>query len=108
VIIIDRKEKRESAVEFSHDKARVFRAVNEPATISFAAWQAVAEAIEKGNSAVVVEGEEDLLALVAIVVAPIGSVVAYGQPGQGIVIVRVTPSKRSEIQRQIDQMKRTD
>ena len=106
VIIIDHKEKRGGAVEFSHGKARVFRAINEPATISFPAWQAVAEAIEKGNSAVVVEGEEDLLTLVAIIVAPIGSVVAYGQPGQGIVIVRVTPTKKNEIQTQIDQMRK--
>jgi uncharacterized protein (UPF0218 family) len=108
VIIIDHKEKREETIEFSHDKARVFRAINEPATISFPAWQAVAEAIEKGNSAVVVEGEEDLLTLVAIIVAPVGSVVAYGQPDQGIVIVRVTASKKSEIQAQIDQMKKLD
>jgi uncharacterized protein (UPF0218 family) len=108
VIIIDHKEKREEAIEFSHGKTRVFRAINEPATISFPAWQAVAEAIEKGNSAVVVEGEEDLLTLVAIIIASVGSVVAYGQPGQGIVIVRVTAIKKSEIQTQIDQMRKLD
>ena len=108
VIIIDHKEMREDAVEFSHGKARVFRTINEPATISLLAWQAIAEAIEKGDSVVRVDGEEDLLALVAIIVAPIGSIVAYGQPGIGIVVVRVSPDKKSKIQAQIDLMKKVD
>jgi len=108
VIIIDHKEMRGEAVEFSHGKARVFRTINEPATISLLAWQAVAEAIEKGDCVVLVEGEEDLLTLVAIIVAPIGSIVAYGQPGIGIVLVRVSAKKKNEIQALIDQMRKID
>jgi len=107
VIIIDQREMRREAVEFNHGKARVFRTLNEPATINLLAWQAVAEAVEKGDSVVVVDGEEDLLTLVAILTAPIGSVVAYGQPSAGIVLVRVTPDKKNEIQTLIDQMEKT-
>lgn len=108
VIIIDHKEMREEAVDFTYDRARVFRTINEPATISLLAWQAVAEAIEKGDSVVLVEGEEDLLTLVAILVAPVGSIVAYGQPGKGIVLVRISPEKKDEIQSQIDLMRTVD
>jgi uncharacterized protein (UPF0218 family) len=107
VIIIDQREMRREAVEFNHGKARVFRTLNEPATINLLAWQAVSEAVEKGDSVVVVDGEEDLLTLVAILTAPIGSVVAYGQPSAGIVLVRVTPDKKNEIQTLIDQMEKT-
>jgi uncharacterized protein (UPF0218 family) len=108
VVIVDQKEMRGEAVQFNHGKARVFRTINEPATINLLAWQAVAEAVEKSNSIVLVEGEEDLLTLVAIMVAPAGSIVAYGQPATGIVLVRVTSSKKNEIQALIDGMKKTD
>jgi hypothetical protein len=46
---------------------------------------------------IVVEGEEDLATLPAILMAPIGSVVAYGQPNEGVVLVEVTKEKKSEI-----------
>ena len=108
VIIIDNKEMRGDAAEFSHGKSRVFRTVNEPSTINFLAWQAVAEAIERGDSVVVVDGEEDLLTLVAILAAPAGSIVAYGQPEIGIVLVRTSDDKKDEIQALIDQMKKLD
>jgi len=45
---------------------------------------------------IVVDGEEDLLVIVAVLYAPEGSLVVYGQPGEGIVVVRVTGEKRAE------------
>jgi uncharacterized protein (UPF0218 family) len=108
VIIIDHKEMRGEAVKFTHGKPRVFRTINEPGTIDLLAWQAVAEAIEKGDSVVLVEGEEDLLTLVAIMVAPNGSIVVYGQPGMGIVLVRVSANKKNEIQALIDDMEKAN
>jgi uncharacterized protein (UPF0218 family) len=38
---------------------------------------------------IVVSGEEDLLALPLFVMVPNGSVVLYGQPLEGMVIVRI-------------------
>ena len=38
---------------------------------------------------IVVEGEEDLATLPAILYAPPGSVVVYGQPDEGSVLVKV-------------------
>lgn len=42
-------------------------------------------------------GEEDLLTLVAILLAPLDTHVFYGQPNQGIVEVVVTEDKKSEV-----------
>ncbi|MFW9995374.1 MAG: GTP-dependent dephospho-CoA kinase family protein [Candidatus Odinarchaeota archaeon] len=39
-----------------------------------------------------IEGEEDLLVLPATILAPSGSHVIYGQPGEGIVVLEVTHS----------------
>ena len=108
VIIIDRLEKRKEAAEFESGKVRVFRARNEPGGIDLLAWNAIAEAIEQGNSMVIVDGEEDLLTLAAIIAAPPNSVVAYGQPDEGIVLVRVSDQKKDEISRIIDGMQRRD
>ena len=44
---------------------------------------------------VLVDGEEDLLAMVAIAMAPSGVVVFYGQPGVGVVAVKVDTVSRA-------------
>jgi uncharacterized protein (UPF0218 family) len=106
VMIIDQKEKRAQATDFVFEKPRMFRTRNDAGTIDLLAWSAVAEAIEQGDSVVLVDGEEDLLTLVAVSVAPEGSIVAYGQPEQGIIVVRTTAEKKAEIARIVDGMKR--
>ena len=45
---------------------------------------------------IIVEGEEDLATIPAVLTAPIGSVVAYGQPKEGMVLVEVTERKKRE------------
>jgi len=108
VIVVDNKEKRSPAVKFTHPGRTTFTATNPPGTIDTDAWKAVEAAISKPNSLVVVNGEEDLLTLVAILAAPTGSLVVYGQPGQGIVIVRVTHGKKSEVRLVLNQMDRVE
>jgi uncharacterized protein (UPF0218 family) len=44
-----------------------------------------------------VRGEEDLATLPVILLAPLGAVVLYGQPDEGVVFVKVTKEKKSEI-----------
>lgn len=44
-----------------------------------------------------VEGEEDLTVLPAILLSPLGSLVFYGQPNQGIVCVRVTEKIKEKV-----------
>jgi len=52
-----------------------------------------------------IKGEEDLAALPAIALAPLSSVIIYGLPDKGAVLVRVTESKKKEIQSLLDRMK---
>jgi uncharacterized protein (UPF0218 family) len=46
---------------------------------------------------IVVDGEEDLLTLIAIAYASENSFVVYGQPYEGIVVVKVTAAKKADI-----------
>lgn len=51
---------------------------------------------DDGPVTVAVTGEEDLAALPAVLAAPFGSTVVYGQPGDGMVRVAVTAETRAE------------
>ncbi len=51
-----------------------------------------------------VNGEEDLLVLPVCIHAPENAVVLYGQPNQGLVIVRITPEIRNKVQTLLDLM----
>ena len=46
---------------------------------------------------IVVDGEEDLATLPAILYAPLGSAVVYGQPNEGSVLVEVTTGKKKHV-----------
>lgn len=51
-----------------------------------------------------VVGEEDLLVIPVCIHAPENSVVLYGQPNEGLVIVKITPEIRNKTQRLLDSM----
>jgi len=55
---------------------------------------------------IVVEGEEDLLALPAVLEAPDQAFVIYGQPLQGIVVIVATASVKAEVEAIIGRMAR--
>jgi hypothetical protein len=55
---------------------------------------------------IVVDGEEDLATLPAVLAAPVGSVVAYGQPEEGVVLVEVTEGKKQEFQELLNKFAR--
>ena len=53
---------------------------------------------------ITVVGEEDLLVIPVCIHAPEHSVVLYGQPNEGLVIVPITPEIRNKAQRLLDSM----
>ena len=55
-------------------------------------------------SRIEVDGEEDLLVVPACIHAPDGAAVMYGQPGEGIVVVRAGPDSRSRAKSVLDRM----
>jgi len=53
---------------------------------------------------IIVNGEEDLLVLPVCVYAPQNSVVLYGQPNEGLVIVKITQEIRNKTQQLLNLM----
>jgi uncharacterized protein (UPF0218 family) len=96
--IIDNKCMRKSISPTLLATEKTFHVKNPQGTITEEAIATVREALQDSQSAkIVVEGEEDLLTLIAIMNAPQGSFVLYGQPYEGIIVVKVTPAKKTEI-----------
>ena len=52
-----------------------------------------------------VKGEEDLMVLPVCIHAPQNSVILYGQPNKGLVLLEVTPEIRNKAQTLLDMMK---
>ena len=79
---------------------------NPQGTITEEAIQAIREALASGvHTHIVVEGEEDLLALIAVLYAPENAFVVYGQPHCGIVVIKVSSEKKAEVKRLLNEMK---
>lgn len=53
---------------------------------------------------IAVNGEEDLLVIPVCIFAPENSIVLYGQPNEGLVIVPITPEIRNKTQTLLDSM----
>jgi uncharacterized protein (UPF0218 family) len=80
---------------------------NPQATITTEAIAAIQDALKNYSSVkIVVDGEEDPLTLIAVLYAPEGSFVLYGQPYEGIVVVKVTPDKKAEVAEILKEMDR--
>ncbi|MCL2690978.1 MAG: GTP-dependent dephospho-CoA kinase family protein [Candidatus Bathyarchaeota archaeon] len=75
----------------------IVRVENPQGTITKEAIKEVKKAVkEKTPIQITVDGEEDLLVLIAVLYAPENSVVVYGQPHEGIVLVKVSSKKKTE------------
>lgn len=75
---------------------RELRVSNPPGRITAQAQEALHRAVNGPEPrVVVVEGEEDLLVLPLITYMPLGSLIVYGQPGEGMVVVEVTEGRKA-------------
>lgn len=81
-------------LEFRQKYQSVF--LNNPAGhIAPEAWSAIEQAIINDvPTAIQVQGEEDLLVLVGILLAPLGYTIFYGQPHEGLVQIQVSLERK--------------
>jgi uncharacterized protein (UPF0218 family) len=94
IVVVDNRTLRIKVEPVVHGLKEV-KVPNEAATINAEAWLALRTAVTlKRRVAVVVEGEEDLLVLPLLAEMPLGSVIAYGQPHEGLVAVTVSEERR--------------
>jgi GTP-dependent dephospho-CoA kinase len=104
--IIDNKSLRTQIMPERTITKNTVHVVNPQGTITKEATVAVKEALEKNEHVhIVVEGEEDLLVLIAVLHASEGDFVVYGQPHVGIVVIKVSGEKKGQVERWLNAMK---
>ena len=104
--IIDNKSLRTQILPKQIDVEKTVHVDNPQGTITEDAISAIKTAIEKNeHTHIVVDGEEDLLTLIAILYAQENAVVVYGQPHEGIVAVKVTYEKKAQVKKFLKAMK---
>jgi uncharacterized protein (UPF0218 family) len=110
VVIVDNKTKRMPIPDhvvksLDHDSYKTVEVKNPPATLTKELMDMIRESLQESERIkIVVDGEEDLATLPAILYAPLGSVVVYGQPNEGSVMVKVTTEKKKHIEELMKQM----
>lgn len=78
---------------------------NPPGSLNEEAFGVLRKALSSKKSVKIeVDGEEDLIAVAAMDVAPIGAAVLYGQPGEGVVCVRIDKKTKEMIKEIIKEM----
>jgi len=104
--IIDGLEKRsECAVPADDTINTKLSCKNPPGEITEESIQVIQKAFSSEPPVrITVDGEEDLLVIPVCIHAPENSIVMYGQPNEGLVIVTITPEIRAKVQKILDAM----
>lgn len=105
VSLIDERTEREPvAPEYEVGGADV-TVSNPAATLTAELLRAIREAVRAETpTRIMVDGEEDLATVPAIIAAPDGTSVVYGQPGEGMVLVVVTPEVKARMRSLVRRM----
>lgn len=73
---------------------KILNAENPAGTITEDLWETIEKSISLAkngdNQLIVVDGEEDLAVLPCIIIAPEDTIVLYGQPNEGLVLLNVS------------------
>lgn len=108
VVIVDNKVMRKPIHPITVDADQTFYAKNPPGTITDEAWVTIKNAIDqKGKTRVIIEGEEDLLTIAVVLSAPKDTLVVYGQPKSGIVVVMVEEETKERMEGIVNNMKQS-
>ncbi len=110
LLVVDNKTKRmpvsDHVIEkLNHESYKAIKVNNPAATLTKELIDLIRESMHRDEHVkIVVEGEEDLATLPAILYAPLGSVVVYGQPNEGSVLVDVTQERKLHIEELMKRM----
>ncbi|MFW9923002.1 MAG: GTP-dependent dephospho-CoA kinase family protein [Candidatus Thorarchaeota archaeon] len=115
ISIIDGLNLRKQTDEITIHNAKVINTKNPPAMITKNTWLMIKQIIssklgtskEKSEEPIVlfIDGEEDLLVFPAVLESPVKTIVVYGQPHEGVVVIKVTLIIKLKFKRLIERMK---
>jgi GTP-dependent dephospho-CoA kinase len=102
---IERRLKRSYSLHSTITTVKEIHCNNPAGSISKEAFFVLCHVLTmQGPVKVLVDGEEDMLALPIISIAPEQAVVLYGQPLEGMVVVNVSPEMRTKAKNLMDRI----
>ena len=102
--IVDQKTMRQPIASKPRPSRNAYSIRNPPGVITHESLETIKKAMNDEQALIIVEGEEDLLALPAVLEAPDQSFVVYGQPMQGIVVIVATDFVRNQVRGMMSRM----
>lgn len=102
----NRKRKYKGASDLGLNPKKIIKAVNPSGHITKDLIGAVKLGLETPRSAVLVDGEEDLAVIPAVLLSPLGYKIYYGQPGKGVVKIVVSEDVKRQIKELLSQFLR--
>ena len=102
VIVIDGKSMRTKKEEDTVEGYEEISIANPPGVITDELWNAM-KTMRSGQK-IFIEGEEDLASLPAVLFAPIGALVIYGIPGEGIEVIEANEKNKKRISEDLKKM----
>jgi len=94
IAIIDGQTMRRPYDGVTIPEYQVINVKNPAGCISEDLTQATRRAVNAGRIVIQVAGEEDLAVLPLALASPDGSLILYGQPGEGVVVLEISPGIR--------------
>jgi uncharacterized protein (UPF0218 family) len=104
--IVDHISMRRPTASFHINARKTYHVKNPPGVISEESWQTIKRAMREREVVIYVQGEEDLLTIPCIAESPDNSLVVYGQPNQGLVVVETKSSVKREARIILGRMKK--
>lgn len=103
--IVDGQEKRKKRDPPKLENVTTLNCDNPAATIAESSVDLIKKAFTlKPPVRILVNGEEDLLVIPVCLYAPENAIIMYGQPNEGLVIVKITQEIRNKTQELLDLM----
>ncbi len=104
--IVDFKVERKEIPEKEFENVKKTYAASRPGEISYELFDAVKKALKEETAGlIVVDGEEDLSVLPALLCVPLGFCIFYGQPGVGMVKIETTEDIKRRAYEIVDSFK---
>jgi len=96
--IIDQRIQRKDSDHQIDYNAEILNAQNPPGTITKSLWETIELALSSSkksekNFLIIVDGEEDLAVLPCIILSSEDTIILYGQPNEGVVVVNASDVK---------------
>jgi uncharacterized protein (UPF0218 family) len=107
IYVVDHQVMRKPIEPIPLNAEQTLHVKNPPQMLADEVWTVMEKAIASPKrTEILVDGEEDLITMVAVLCAPLNSFIVYGQPNEGVVVVKVTEERKKGIQGVVDRMER--